>query len=530
VFKQLRTKLARAIMPGRGVAARAYAGAKNSRLTSGWVAGNSSEDAELDASLITLRSRSRSLVRDCAYAKRAKLIIVNNVVGSGVGIQAQVRSTRDQLRENVNSAIETAWDEWSRADSCHTGGALHFCDLERLVLGQVVEAGEAFIRKHYVRLGKSRVQLSLEVIEPERIADTHHLPGSPTPGIDVRMGVERDTFGRAVAYWIRQRHPSDLRAPPGASERVERVPADQIIHLRIIDRWPQTRGVPWFHTAITRLNDMQEYTASELQAARLSAAYFGTIESADDNPLGGESVADDGTRQYQIDAGMIQQLNPGEKFAFHSPNRPNSALDPFMRFMLREVASGVGVSYESISRDYSQSNYSSSRLALLEDRDLWQVLQQWWVRSFRAPLHREWLELAVLSGAVSALRVDEYAADPSRFEAVSWKLRGWTWIDPTKEVQAYKEAVKAGFTTVTDVIAATAAGKDVEDVIAQRARELAMFEEAGIDLDTTVPEEPTEPTNQPANGTPSPSSADPNEADQQDPNENPPLRVFSFSK
>lgn len=514
-----------------GVASRLYSGARNSRLTSGWSTSNGSEDAELNASLITLRSRSRSLVRDCAYAKRAKLIIVNNVVGAGVGLQAQVTSTRNTARESVNDGIEKAWSEWCRAENCHTGGALHFNDMERLILGQVVEAGEVFIRKHYAPFGSSRVPMALEIIEAERIAETHIGQESALVGADIRMGIERDVFGRAIAYWIRDRHPSDLRSTASTTEKVTRVPADQIMHLRMIDRWPQTRGVPWFHTAITRLNDMQEYTASELQAARLSAAYFGTIESVDDSPLGGDEKPNaDGAREYSIDAGMIQQLNPGEKFSFHSPNRPNAALDPFMRFMLREVASGVGVSYESISRDYSQSNYSSSRLALLEDRDLWQVLQQWWVRSFRATLHREWLQLAVLKGAVSGLRVDEYSADRERFEAVTWKLRGWTWIDPTKEVEAYKEAVKAGFTTVTDVIAATAAGKDVEDVIAQRKRELAMFKEAGIDLDTTVPEEPAQQESVAPAQAPDPGAPPDPEGDPQSTDQNPPRRVFSFPR
>lgn len=530
MFKNLRMKIARALLPKSAAAVRMYAGARNSRATSGWAPVNGSEDSELDGSLVALRSRSRALVRDCAYAKRAKLIIVNNVIGAGVGFQAQVMSTRKRPREEVNTAIENAWSYWARAGNCHTGGSLHFCDLERLLIGQVIEAGEIFVRKHYQRFGDSSVGLALEVIEPERLAESHILPGPAVVGADVRMGIERDQFGRPVAYWIRERHPTDLRAPAGASERVVRVPADEVIHLRIIDRWPQTRGVPWFHTAITRLNDMQEYTASELQAARLSAAYFGTVESADDNPLGGETVTSDGQRQYEIDAGMIQQLHPGEKFSFHSPNRPNSALDPFMRFMLREVASGIGVSYESISRDYSQSNYSSSRLALLEDRDLWGVLQQWWVRSFREPLHREWLKLAVLNRAILNLRIDEYAVDPARFEAVTWKLRGWTWIDPTKEVQAYKEAVKAGFTTVSDVIAATAAGKDIEEVITQRKRELQMLDEAGISVDTTVKEidrsqgqaDQSEPIQQGTEDGPPSDSPD----DEQDP----PRRVFSFKR
>nr|MCU0965981.1 phage portal protein [Burkholderiaceae bacterium] len=173
------------------------------------------------------------------------------------------------------------------------------------------------------------------------------------------------------------------------------------------------------------------------------------------------------------------------------------AFSEFMRAMLREIAAGVGTSYESLSRDYSQSNYSSSRLALLDDRDGYKALQQWWVRSFREPLYRIWLQQAVFARAVASVPIDAYAVDPRRYEAVMFKLRGWSWVDPTKEVNAYKEAVKAGFTTITDVVAQTAGGMDIEDVIATRQRELEMLEAAGIDVDTTV-EEPVEPVEQPA--------------------------------
>jgi lambda family phage portal protein len=152
--------------------------------------------------------------------------------------------------------------------------------------------------------------------------------------------------------------------------------------------------------------------------------------------------------------------------------------------MLREVAAGCGVSYESLSRDYSQSNYSSSRLALLDDRDLWRVLQLWFIRSFREEIHREWLRQAVFSRAIAGIRIDEYAADPSKFEAARFKPRGWTWIDPAKEITSKIDAVKAGFTTVTDVIAETANGDDIEDILQRRKRELEMMEEAGLQFTT----------------------------------------------
>ena len=153
--------------------------------------------------------------------------------------------------------------------------------------------------------------------------------------------------------------------------------------------------------------------------------------------------------------------------------------------MLREAAAGTDISYASLSGDYSQTNYSSSRLSLLDDRDVWRVLQQWWIRSFRMPLHKLWLSRAVMARAVN-VPVSEYALDMAKFEAVKFKPRGWTWVDPTKEVTAFKEAIKGGLTTLTDVIAATADGRDIEDVITTRQREKQLLAEAGIEVDTTV--------------------------------------------
>jgi lambda family phage portal protein len=156
-----------------------------------------------------------------------------------------------------------------------------------------------------------------------------------------------------------------------------------------------------------------------------------------------------------------------------------------MRYMLREVAAGTGVSYESLSRDYSQSNYSSSRLALLDDRDLWKMLQQWFIRNFREPLHREWLHMAMLVGAIPGISLTEYALDRAKFEAARFKPRGWSWVDPTKEVAAAKEALKAGFTTRADVISATADGRDIEDIDRQRVRELDDEKKLGLEYDTS---------------------------------------------
>lgn len=459
---------------------RMYHAAKASRLTEGWGQSNTSADSELISSLRVLRSRSRALIRDAAYAKRAKMIVVNNVIGHGIGMQAQVMTSRGDLNNRVNDDIEAAWEKWACGEYCHTGGALHFNDLERAVMGQVFEAGESFSRKYYRAFGGSPIPFALELIEAERVADEFQ-PYALMPNTKVRMGIEADEFHRAVAYWVRKLHPGELRLTAEQTDKIERISAEQIIHLRIIDRWPQTRGEPWLHATMRKLNDMDGYSEAEIVAARGAASYMATIETTEDS-YGGENP--DGSRDVEIEPGIVERLSPGEKFEFHNPGRPNAQAEPFLRIMLREIAAGANTSYESLSRDYSQSNYSSSRLALLDDRDLWRMIQMWFIRSFRYQNHKEWLRQAVFSRQIKSIPVEEYALNPEKFERVRFKPRGWSWVDPTKEVEAFKEAVRAGFTTRSRVIALTSGGDDREDIDRERQDELKTAKEMGLSYDT----------------------------------------------
>lgn len=470
---------------GKGAQTRMYANAVPTRLNQGFPSFNTSADAELLTSLRNLRSRSRQLVRDAAFAKNARRIIQNNVIGTGIKLQALVQTTRGVLSTRVNDAIEAAWEKWCCADSCHTGGEVHFHDMERMAVGQVFETGEIFIRMHRSPFGKSTIPIALEIIEPERVVDGYAQPSAVHgAGSQIRMGVEVDAFRRPIAYWVRDLHPGDVRLDVARTDRVERVPAADMFHLRVIDRWPQTRGEPWLHAVAGKLGDMNGYSEAEIIAARGSANYLATIETPDESSSLAQAQPD-GSYEFGLQPGTMMKLLAGEKLNFVSPNRPNSALDPFMRFMLREVASGVGVSYESLSRDYSQGNYSSTRLALLDDRDVWKTLQQWFVRSFRQRLHLEWMQAAILSRSIPEIDLMQYALGAEKFNEAIFRPRGWSWVDPTKEVAAYKEAVKAGFTTVGSVIAQTSGGDDLEDVLRTRHDELAYMDELQLAFDTS---------------------------------------------
>jgi lambda family phage portal protein len=473
------------VTPTQAPRRRMFEGARVSRLTADWVTSGTSADAEVRASLSILRNRARQLVRDSDYARQALRAIASNVVGNGIPFQAQVKKQRgNKLDQPVNDAIEAAWITWSKAKHCHTAGKLCFEEIERLVIRSVAESGEVLVRMVKQPFGGSKIPLGLEVIEADLLDDTYN-GNAPNNKNEVRMGVELDSWQRPVAYWFRNKHPGDYTFPAATVDTAQqrtRVPANEILHLFLTERPGQTRGISWFASAIKRLHHLSGYEEAEVVRARASSALMGFITTPEGELMGDEVI--DGERVTSFEPGVFKYLSPGEQISVPSLDAPDGQFEPFMRGMLRAVSCGLGLSYEQLSHDFSQTNYSSSRLSLLEERDNWRMLQRWLTENLHQRVFEQWLELAVLSGA---LNLTVYEADPDRYRQVRWMYRGWAWVDPQKEVAAYKEAEMAGYKTKAEIIAEN--GGDIEEIFQQRRRELDLAVELGLTFDTSNPSE-----------------------------------------
>jgi lambda family phage portal protein len=457
---------------------RGYDAAQASRLLASFNQSINSEDADLRNSLVTLRARSRNLAKNNDYVKGALRIIHTNVIGSGISFQSQVRKQRgSKLDQQKNNEIELAWYHWTKPSSCHTGGKLAFQDIETLMLKSLPKNGEAIVRIHRSKFGNSKIPLALEVIAPDLLDETLNREAGNQHN-EIKMGVELDSFGRPIAYHFRNRHPGDTSTYSGyaSNERV-RILARDIIHLFITDEENQTRAAPWMVSGMKRLHHMGGYEEASVVGARARAALMGFIESPE-GQVTGDGVEGE-QRVYDFEPAVFKQLNPGEKVNVPNIAAPSGELDPFMRIMLRGVAAGIGISYESLSKDYQGATYSSARQALLEDRDLWRVIQQWIIRNFHQRIFEEFMDMAYLSGA---LDLPLYPVKPEQYLMPKWQPRGWTWIDPLKEVNAYAAAVRSGFMTVADVLSQN--GGDFEEYVVNRKRELDMLAEQGIILDT----------------------------------------------
>lgn len=461
---------------------RSYAGAIINRLTSDWIANSTSADAEIKTSLRKLRDRSRQMVRDNPYARQAKRTTQINVVGPGIRLQSQVMSLRGNKRDDkVNALIEGRWDRWCRKDHCDVAGKHSFFMFEWLAAGALPESGEVIFRIHRKPFGGSKIPLALEIIESDLLDDDYNGAVSAT-GNEWRMGVEIDRYGRPVRYAFLTRHPGDywFQGTPDR-ENVKHVflPADEVIHLFIPERPNQHRGVPWFAPVIGDAHQLAGYEEAAVIRARSTASLMGFVESPE-----GELEPDDvenGQRITEFEPGVFKYLAPGERVTVPDLRSPDAQYETFVRAKTRRFASGFGCSYETLSRDFSETNYSSSRLSLLEDREHWKVVQSYLIENFHTRVFREWLSMAVLSGEVN---LPDYELRPERYDNPKWLARGWSWVDPLKEVKAYREMEAAGYKTKAQIVAEL--GGDLDENIQQIARERKTASAAGVALDADL--------------------------------------------
>jgi len=268
------------------------------------------------------------------------------------------------------------------------------------------------------------------------------------------MGIEKDLTGKPIAYYLNQPYVGRIR-----------IDARDMIHIYRKERLDQSRGLPWFLSSLSTLRHLDKYIEAEVIASRVAAAQMGVIETE-----AGEYVGDalvDGAVVMDVEPGVWRTLQPGQKFNQFSPDHPNLSFAEFSKGLLRDIAAGLGVSYNSLVSDLESVNYSSLRQGALEDRTMWRTLQQWLIDTLLNRLYEEWLRMALITRAIGLRESFDYYNHPA------WYPRRWDWVDPVKDITAVKMAIELGIKSRTQVLAEL--GYDIQEVYEQLKAEQELY-------------------------------------------------------
>lgn len=452
-------------------AVRQYQGAGSGRLFGDFLSSTRSADADIRYSLRKLRNRCRDLAQNNEYVRRYLDLLQVNVVGErGIAIQSKSVNSDKTLDNIANVAIEREWNSWTRLGKCTVDGKMDFVDCQNLVMESLARDGECFVRLLNTDINENG--FSLEFIEADLI-DEEKNDVNPKTGNEIRMGVELNKSRRPVAYYVLTKHPGDYQLSSLNDRTSVRVDAENILHLYQIERVNQTRGVPWLSASITDLHMLHGYREAELVAARTAASKVGFFVSrAGDGFLPDD--LDQDIPMMDAEPGTFHQLPKGVEFQSFDPSHPTSAFADFERSILRGIASGLGVSYHSLANDLTQTSYSSIRQGSIEDRDFYKKHQQYLIKHFVEPVFRAWLTQVMTKGLVS-LPIEKF----DKFsDGISYRPRGFQWIDPMKEINAQVIGLQNGLLSLQDV--ESVYGRDVEENFAQIQKDKQLAEQYGL--------------------------------------------------
>lgn len=455
---RLRARSALDIIEGQ----RAYEGARRTR--GNGRAPATSANSEIGQSGQELRNRARSLVRNNPYATRLVEIMAANIVGSGI---VPVSNTGDPRTDATVNALFARFAETADAD-----GQLDFYGMQTLAVREMVEGGEVLARFR-PRRASDRLPVPLQI----QVFEADHLDSSRDGDIQGErtvQGVAFDGIGRRSAYWLFPEHPGEARQI--RSLQSVRVAAGDILHMYRKQRAGQVRGVTAFAPLIMWLRDLGDFHQAALVKARVEACYGGFVKNVDGDPqrpVGKPGTDADRQRIQSIEPGMLHYLDAGEDITFAQPTS-SPVFDSFMLHTLMAIAVGGGVTYDQLTGDLRQANYSSLRAGKIEFRRLTEQAQYHIVIPMLcAPTWRRFIAAATLSGALES-RSGGYPC--------KWITPANEPVDPLKDMTADILAVRSGRMTMHQFIASW--GNDPISHLGEIKAANDLLDGMGIVLDT----------------------------------------------
>jgi len=462
-----------------------------------------SADSAIQPDLITLREESQHLERNNPIACGALKTNITKVVGTGLRVRAKIdRAVLRLSEEQANAWEQAAEREFRLATETREIDAereLPFALLQGLAFLRTLADGDVLVNLPQIKRAGSPYATKVQLIEAARLCNPKFAPDTAT----LIGGVAKDQHGAPETYHICNQHPGNLRFPSALSTtKYTWTPLTAFakngtplaLHLKDKTRPGQTRGVPYLAPVIELIKQMGRYTDAEVMAAVVSGMFtvivhnetgnpeFGVAPTLD-NPTGDTSKQVD-TTGVEMGYGSVIGIPGNTSIEFANPARPNTAFDPFLIAITRQIGMALELPFEVLLKHFTAS-YSAARAALLDAWDYFKRRRHWLVVQFCQPIYEAIITEAIVSGRLSA---PGFLFDPLVRKA--WLGTRWVGdapgeIDPVKAVDAAKGRIDLLLTTLEDECEAMT-GNDHETIQPQIVREATWKKENGLIAEKAV--------------------------------------------
>lgn len=270
-------------------------------------------------------------------------------------------------------------------------------------------------------------------------------------------GIERNSLGRRVAYHVYREHPGD----PHPSGRITfpdtaRIPASQMLHIGLPQDVGELRHISKLRSTLLTMKgmgDTNDNTMERLRVASLITGFYSNALDENEAPQQfgeGEPDSHGVADTYYFEPGGINELPPGATMFFPEAPDVGTAYIDFMTNQLENIAATLGIPFSELSGNYSKTNFSSLRAAIVHNRRGHDQFRQLvLIDQFLAPVIKSGLRTAVLAGAID---LPGYADDPTEYDQIKWRGQRHEYLDPQTEATADAQRLESQTVALSDLV------------------------------------------------------------------------------
>lgn len=483
--------------PGRGRAKSEYMRGERSPIFAGWNPALRDQREDVRAGYWRAAARTVDAIHNSGWLSGA----VDQAIAStiGTGLQLASRPDFEALGWTADKAsewarlVERRWEAWASCPAeCDAGGRMTMGQIQAAVLRSYYGYGEAIAALPWIRRPISRSRTKVQLISPHRLVQDSN-------GIDLYQGIRIDRYSLPLAYCLRMADP--VSEGGQIIEMPARDAASRPMIAHVFDGGAgQIRGISPMAPVLQVVRQLDQLQNATLAAAMLQTILAATVESAAPTPevlraFQGEDEQDEGasiegmlgakTAWYEntkIDLGgfaRIAHLLPGEKLNMQSSKHPNGNYEAFAKFLLRETARCLGMTFEAVSGDYSSATYASVRMSVSENWPLTLHRRKVIPGRFSQTVFEAWIEEEIDAGLIPFPGgLDGFLANRPAAIRADWRGPAKPQADDLKAAKAYETLKSLG--VITDEAICADMGTDWEDVYEQLQREQSLREKLGL--------------------------------------------------
>jgi lambda family phage portal protein len=371
-----------------------------------------------------LHFAAEDLVRNSPWVSKIISLYSNNLIAYGWGESTQHPKNWTHFKRNL-----------------YRQG---FFQLQKDLISDLVIYGEAF----FLKQTNKDYTVSLTRIHPSSVSTQNDTTGN------IINGIRFDKSGNIIGYIL------------VSSDGEREVKAEQVIHVFRKTLPEQVRGISILTPAVHSIKFLDELNYTMLVRHKLSASLTGVVYRSESLSLTPEDDFD-----FNLSPGTFSKLAPGEKIEMLQVPTASAEYQKLVETTLREVAAAVSVSYESLTGDWSNNNYSSSRAAhIIEKRNY-----ESWQYGLLMPFFDQITNLFELYLLTKGIRPQ---SQPVTFTPPAIPL-----AHPKEEVEYYMKLVRGGFITLKQA-QQELYGTDFEKFLKEKEQENKLLDQHGVILDT----------------------------------------------